>query len=235
MSFVKRCAGWAWCAVTLSLVPLCARAQDNTLTPAEHAAGWRLLFDGKTTDGWRGYRMDSVPPGWKVVDGSLARVAGGDDIMTREPFRNFMLELDWKIAPAGNSGILYRVTEEYDEPYWSGPEMQVLDDARNADGKSPLPSAGAAYALYPAPRGAVKPAGEWNHVRIVVDGDHVEHWLNGQRVVEYELGSPDWKARVTKSKFAKWHDFGRAPAGYIDLQDHGARVEYKNIKIRVLP
>jgi 3-keto-disaccharide hydrolase len=235
MSFVKQFVGWVGCAATLSVLPLCAWAQDNTLTPAEHAAGWRLLFDGKTTDGWRGYRMDSVPAGWQVVDGALTRVAGGDDILAREPFANFMLELDWNIAPGGNSGILYRVTEEYDAPYWSGPEMQVLDDAGHPDGKSPLTSAGASYALYPAPRGIVKPAGEWNHVRIVVNGNHVEHWLNGTRVVEYELGSPDWVARVAKSKFAKWRDFGRATAGYIDLQDHGDRVAFKNIKIRVLP
>ncbi|HKB52759.1 MAG TPA: DUF1080 domain-containing protein [Ramlibacter sp.] len=235
MSSVRQFVGWAGCVATLTLVPPCACAQDNTLTSAEHAAGWRLLFDGKTTDGWRGYRMDSVPVGWRVVDGALTRVAGGDDILTREAFANFMLELDWNIAPGGNSGILYRVTEEYDEPYWSGPEMQVLDDARHPDGQSPLTSAGSNYALYPSPRGIVKPPGEWNHVRIVVNGNHVEHWLNGQRVVEYELGSPDWVARVAQSKFAKYRDFGRAPAGYIDLQEHGARVAYKNIKIRVLP
>lgn len=235
MSLVRQFVGWVGCAATLGLLPPCARAQDNTLTPAEHAGGWRLLFDGKTTDGWRGYRMDSVPAGWKVVDGTLTRVAGGDDIITREPFANFVLELDWNIAPGGSSGILYRVTEEYDEPYWSGPEMQVLDDAGHPDGKSRPTAAGSNFALYPAPAGVVKPPGEWNHVRIVVHGNHVEHWLNGRRIVQYELGSPDWEARVKQSEFAKWRDFGRAPAGYIDLQDQGARVAYKNIKIRVLP
>jgi hypothetical protein len=234
MSAMRRCVIGAWCAGLVAVAPPGARAQDNTLTPAQRAAGWRLLFDGATTDGWRGYRMDSVPAGWQVIDGALTRVAGGVDLITREPFANFILELDWNISPGGNSGVLYRVTEEYDAPYWSGPEMQVLDDARHPE-ESRLTAAGASYALYPAPTGIVKPAGEWNHVRIVVNGNHVEHWLNGTRVVEYELGSPDWEARVKQSKFAPYRDFARAPAGYIDLQNHGDRVAYKNIKIRVLP
>jgi hypothetical protein len=179
--------------------------------------------------------MDSVPDGWKAVDGALTRVGGGGDLITRTPFADFELKIDWNISPGGNSGIIYRVTEEYDAPYWSGPEMQVLDDAKDADGQSRLTAAGASYALYPSLPGFVKPPGEWNHVRIVVKGSHVEHWLNGTKVVEYELGSSDWEARVRESKFAPYRDFGRAPAGYIDLQDHGDRVVYKNIKIRVLP
>ena len=207
----------------------------NTLTAAERSAGWRLLFDGKTTAGWRGFKQDSAPPGWQVVDGALTRVASGGDLVSRAKFRNFELTLEWNIALGGNSGIFYRGSEDDDAIYWNAPEMQVLDDAGHVDGKSRLTSAGAAYDLYPSPAGVVKPAGEWNQVRIVVKGKHVEHWLNGVKVVEYELGSPDWNAKVKASKFAGHPHFGRNPTGYIGLQDHGDRVTYRNIKIRVLP
>ena len=135
----------------------------NTLTAREQQEGWRLLFDGRTTAGWRGYKKQSVPPGWKVVNGSLVRAAAdAGDIITTEVFRNFRLALDWKVGDGGNSGIFYRATEEGDYVWQSASEMQVLDDAQHADGKSPLTSAGSNFALYPAPRGAVRPAGEWN-------------------------------------------------------------------------
>lgn len=206
----------------------------NTLSDAEGAAGWRLLFDGRTTAGWRGYGLDTMPTGWKVVSGALTRVGETRDIITRDEFGDFELALQWKIAPGGNSGIMYRVHESGNPSYFSGPEMQVLDDARNADGKDPLTSAGADYALYAAPRGVVRPAGQWNDVRLVVKGNHVEHWLNGTRVVEYELQSADWKARVAKSKFSAWPEYGQFARGHIALQEHGARVQYRSIKIRAL-
>jgi hypothetical protein len=176
-----------------------------------------------------------MPAGWQVVDGALTRVAAGGDIVTRDKYANFELELDWNISPGGNSGILYRGSEEEDAIYWSAPEMQVLDDARHPDGHSRLTAAGSDYGLYPSPAGVVKPAGEWNHVRILVNGNHVEHWLNGVKVVEYELGSADWTAKVAASKFAPHPHYGRNATGYISLQDHGDRVAYRNIKIRVLP
>ena len=207
----------------------------STLTPAEQAAGWRSLFDGKTTAGWRGYMKADMPSGWQVVDGALTRVGPGGDIITTDQFANFELALEWKVAPAGNSGIMYRVIEGPQNTYQSGPEMQVLDDARHADGKSPLTSAGALYGLYPAAAGVVRPAGEWNAVRIVANGAHVEHWLNGVKVVDYELWSPDWERRVAASKFHEWPPYGRAKRGHIALQDHGDWVAYRNIKIRVLP
>lgn len=209
-------------------------AAASVLTPEEQADGWRLLFDGETTDGWRGYRRQDMPAGWQVVDGALTRVAEAGDVITRDAFRDFELRLEWRIAPGGNSGILYRVTEEEDASYRTGPEMQILDDERHDDGKSRLTSAGASYGLYPSPAGVVKPAGEWNAVRIVVDRDRVEHWLNGQKVVEFELGSADWERRVEASKFADWPRFGRAREGHIALQDHGDRVAYRSIKIKVL-
>jgi hypothetical protein len=205
------------------------------LTPAERDAGWQLLFDGKTTSGWRGYRQDAMPRGWQVIDGALTRVDSAGDIVTTKEFGNFELALEWQVAKAGNSGIFYRVSEDSEYPWRSGPEMQVLDDTGHPDGRSPLTSAGALYGIYPAPRGVVRPAGEWNAVRIVLDGNHVEHWLNGVKVVEAELGSPDWEARLKQSKFAKLPRYSRNASGHIGLQDHGDRVAYRNIKVRPLP
>ena len=207
----------------------------SAVTPAEQTAGWRSLFDGRTTTGWRGYMKPDMPSGWQVVDGALTRAGPGGDIITTDEFANFELALEWKVAPVGNSGIMYRVIEGPQNTYQSGPEMQVLDDARHADGKSRLTAAGALYGIYPAPAGVVKPAGEWNAVRIVANGAHVEHWLNGVKVVDYELWSPDWERRVAESKFHEWPEYGRAKRGHIALQDHGDWVAYRNIKIKVLP
>jgi hypothetical protein len=207
----------------------------SPLTPDEQAAGWRSLFDGETTAGWRGYKQREMPRGWQVVDGALTRVGDGGDIITTDQFANFELALEWKVAPGGNSGIFYRVTEDGEKSYHSGPEMQVLDDARHQDGRSRLTSAGSLYGLYAAPAGVVKPAGEWNAARIVVNGSRVEHWLNGVKVAEAEIGSPDWEKRVGELKFKEWPTYGRAKRGHIALQDHGDWVAYRNIKIKVLP
>lgn len=213
---------------------VCAQ-EPNSLSANEQRSGWQLMFDGQTTDGWRGYHMDSMPSGWKVVDGALTRVGGGGDIISSDEFANFELLVDWNVAPNGNSGIIYRVTEAQEYGYESGAEFQVLDDAGHPDGKSRLTSAGSDYGLYPSPEGVVKPGGSWNHARIIVNGNHVEHWLNGVKLLEYELGSADWEARVKASKFNQWPAYGRAAKGHILLQDHGDGVAYRNIKIRVLP
>lgn len=222
-------------AVTAGTADLAVGQTPNTLTAEERAAGWRLLFDGVTTAGWRGYRSDAMPAGWQVVDGALTRAGAGGDIVTVEQFGDFELALEWKVARGGNSGIFYRATEEPKRIYHSAPEMQVLDDAAHRDGLSRLTAAGANYALHPVPAGVVRPAGEWNEARIVVDGAHVEHWLNGVKVVEYELWSEDWEARLRRSKFTEWPEYGRATRGHIGLQDHGDWVAYRNIKIRELP
>jgi len=206
----------------------------NSLTDAERKDGWKLLFDGESTKGWRGFQKKSVPAGWVVEDGTLTRASAAGDIITERQYRDFELTLDWKIAEGGNSGVMYRVTEGGGATYETGPEMQVLDDARHSDGRSRLTAAGSDFGLYPAAAGIVKPAGEWNSIRIVVKGHHVEHWMNGVKVVEYELESPDWEARVAGSKFKQWPGYGRAPKGHIALQDHGDRVWYRNIKIREL-
>jgi hypothetical protein len=207
----------------------------NVLAADEAAQGFRLLFDGTTTTGWRGYHRADMPAGWQVREGALVRVASAGDIITREQFANFELRLQWRVQAAGNSGIMYRVSEDGAETYHSGPEMQVLDDAGHPDGRNRLTSAGACYALYASPPGIVRAAGEWNDVRLVVDGAHVEHWLNGVKVVEYELGSADWQARVAASKFHEWPRFGTYPRGHIALQDHTDLVAFRSIRIKELP
>ena len=206
----------------------------NRLTADERAEGWRLLFDGTSLDGWRGYGRADVPDAWTVEDGALTLVGQGGDIITEEQFDDFELALEWKVEPGGNSGVFYRAVEGLDWIYQGAPEMQVLDDAGHPDGEAEITSAGSNYALHGAPRGVVRPAGEWNAARIVVRGDHVEHWLNGVRVVEYELGSDDWSARVADSKFAAWPPYGTADRGHVGLQDHGDPVWFRNIKIRPL-
>jgi hypothetical protein len=205
----------------------------NTLTAAERAAGWRLLFDGRTTSGWRGFKQSSMPAGWQVVDGALTRVSGGGDIVTIDQFANFELALEWQVAAGGNSGIMYRVTDAADATFQTGPEMQVLDDAGHPDGANPLTSAGACYGLYAPTSAVTRPVGSWNEVRIVANGTHVEHWLNGVKIVEYELFSADWLARFQASPHRDSARYGREPSGYVALQDHGDRVAYRSIKIKV--
>jgi hypothetical protein len=206
----------------------------NTLSTEEAAAGWVLLFDGETTEGWRNYRADDLSDGWQAVDGTLSRVGQGGDIVTIEEYEDFELTLEWRVEEGGNSGIFFRANEDNRFIFMSAPEMQVLDDAVHRDGRSPLTSAGSNYGLHPAPRGIVHPAGEWNHVRLVVEGPNVTQWLNGQLIVGYALGSPDWLARVADSKFADWPDYGRESSGHIGLQDHGDPVSFRNIKLKRL-
>jgi hypothetical protein len=176
-----------------------------------------------------------LPAGWQIVDGALTRVGAGGDIITRSTFADFELMLDWRVDPGGNSGIMYRVTEDRAYAFETGPEMQVLDDAGHADGRSRLTAAGSLFGLYPSPAGVVRPAGEWNTARILVRGGHVEHWLNGTKVVDAEIGSDDWNGRVAGTKFAAWPGFAKARSGHIALQDHGDRVAYRAIRIRALP
>jgi len=225
--------------VAIAIVSVgCAHTQSGSSPGMSASAGqgeWRSLFDGHTLNEWRGYKQQTVPDGWKVVDGIITKTTSTGDIVTREQFGNFELELDWKLGVGGNAGIFYRGTEEYDHIYWSAPEYQLLDDATAPDGHNRLTSAGAAYALYPPPAGVLHPAGEWNTARIVVRGNHVEHWMNGQKLLEYELGSPDWTAKVQASKFKDWPNYGKASRGYIAIQgDHDGTLSLRNIRIREL-
>ena len=199
------------------------------------APAWRSLFDGASLKDWRGYKTDKVPDGWRAENGTLTKDKPVADIVTRDQFGDFELELEWKIGEAGNAGIFYRGTEEYDHIYWSAPEYQLLDDIKGADNKSRLTSAGAAYAILPSPAGHLKPVGEWNRARIVVKGNHVEHWLNGVKLLEYEFGSADWTAKVQASKFKDWPNYGKSKRGYIALQgDHEGSLAFRNIRIREL-
>ncbi len=206
--------------------------KPNQLTKEEKKAGWKLLFDGKTLKGWRGYKKPDAPDGWKVVDGAITRVDKAGDLITAAEYQDFELSLDWNIVEKGNSGVMYHVTESQPNSYQTGPEMQVADPA-NGDGSNPLTAAGSCYALYPAKKDVTKPAGSWNRAKIVISNNHVEHWMNGEKIAEYTLGSDDWNAKVGGSKFSTMPDFGKAPKGFIAIQDHGDKVAYKNIKILV--
>jgi hypothetical protein len=199
------------------------------------APGWRALLDEHSAPAWRGWKEPGLPAGWQVDGGVLHKDGPVDDLVTNEKFGNFELELEWKIGKAGNSGIFYRGTREYDHIYWSAPEYQLLDDANAEDGKSPLTSAGSDYGLYGVPPGVAKPYDHWNKTRLIVRGNHVEHWLNGVRVVEYDFGSDDWKKRVAGSKFSKYPNYGLAASGLIGIQgDHPGALEVRNIRIREL-
>jgi hypothetical protein len=200
---------------------------------ASHA-GWQPLFDGQSTAGWRGYRRADCPSGWQVVDGALTRVGEAGDLVTLEEFADFELEFEWQVASGGNSGVMFRVSEDHDYPWETGPEFQVLDDAAHGDGLDPRTSAGANYAMHAPERDVTRPAGQWNQARLVVRGAHVEHWLNGTRIVAYELWSPDWEARVQACKWKERPDYGRRTRGHIALQDHGDRVAYRALRIRAL-
>jgi hypothetical protein len=231
---VLACGGLGGC-VQHSVTQTTSAGMNVGVQGVASASSWRPLFDGTSLSAWRGYQLDTVPGGWHIVDGTLSKEKTTGDLMTRDQFGDFELEFEWKIGRGGNGGVFYRATEEYDHIYWSAPEYQLLDDANAADGKSRLTSAGADYGLYPSPAGIVKPADEWNSSRIIAKGAHVEHWLNGKKLLEYELWSPDWEAKVKASKFAVWPNYGRAKRGYIGFQgDHNGTLSLRNIRIREL-
>jgi len=206
----------------------------NTISAKERADGWRLLFDGRTTAGWRGFRKQKLPGGWQAIDGALTRVGEAGDIVTIDQFGDFELTLEWKLAPNGNSGVFYRVIEDDDVMWHMAPEYQIIDNAYNNEPLKPTQHAGANYDLHPPSRDVTRPIGSWNETRVLARGAHVEHWLNGVRVVEYELWTPDWERRVRESKFKDYPNYGRARRGHIGLQDHGDRAAYRNIRIREL-
>src|SRR5208282_786858 len=160
--------------------------------PASAASSpWQPLLEDHSATAWSGWKTPGLPAGWQVAGGVLSKSGPVEDLVSNRNYRNFELELEWKIGKEGNSGVFYRGTREYDHIYWSAPEYQLLDDANAPDGRNRLTAAGAAYALYPAPAGVVMPFDHWNQIRLIVNGKHVEHWLNGRKVVEYELGSAE--------------------------------------------
>jgi Domain of Unknown Function (DUF1080) len=211
-----------------------------TASPAAAKPKWKVLFSGTSTDAWRGFHRDSFPSKcWVVENGSLKSVAGCDqadhvDIVTKEKYSNFELEVEWRVSPGANSGIIYLISDDEKETWQTGPEMQVLDDEKHQDGKVPNTSAGALYGLI-APTGKVlRPVGQFNKVRLVVRNNHVEHWLNGKKIVEYDLGSDALQALIAKSKFKDYKLFARNKEGYVALQYHGGDVWFRNVRIRAL-
>jgi len=220
---------------------------DNVLSAKEKAAGWKLLWDGKTTEGWRSARSTAFPTkGW-VIDNGILKVlssegkesANGGDIVTVKKYKNFKLSVDFKITPGANSGIKYFVDTELNKGEGSsiGCEFQVLDDALHPDAKLGVKgnrTCASLYDLIPAPANKPMHKDGWNTALIIVKGNHVEHWLNGVKMLEYERGNQMWRALVAYSKFKDWPNFGEAAEGNILLQDHGNEVWFKNIKIKEL-
>lgn len=223
-------------AATLAPMAFADTVEPNTLTAAEKTDGWILLFDGKdASEHFRGYKKETLPDSCTVEDGVFLQKGKGGDVITKEKYESFELSIDWKISESGNSGIMFKVLETDEPPYVTGPEAQILD---NVKGRDPQKS-GWMYGLYPADKDTTNPAGEWNHFVLKCQKTSTgtykcEHWMNGEKYVEYEIGSDDWKEKVAKSKFAAWKGFGTADAGFICLQDHGDPVAFRNIKIRVL-
>lgn len=218
--------------VVALLVSGCSRSPAPAASSAAVAA---QSDDPRYLAAWRGYKSEAIPTGWAEQDGVITKTGNAADLVSRKQYGDFELTLDWKLSSGGNAGIFYRATEEYDRIYWSGPEYQLLDNAQHPDGRNPLTRAASAYGFYSAPATVVHPAGEWNATRIVARGNHIEHWLNGQKVVEYELGSADWRAKLAKNKFAAWPNFGKAPRGHIGLQgDHTGLLSFRNITIKEL-
>ena len=224
-------------AVAVAAVWSCA-ATGVAASPAKKDSGFVVLTGQDAREQWLGYGLDKTkdtwPANWELVDGILQAKGGGADLKTREQYGDFDLRFEWKVPPGANSGVMYRVSQETDPAYYTGPEYQVVDNVGHADGAKPITSAASVYALYPPTKDVTKPAGAWNDGRILVSGNHVEHYLNGKKVVEYELGSTDWKKRVAASKFADWKKFGTNRRGHVVLQDHGDKVWYRNVRIKSL-
>lgn len=202
---------------------------------------WKVLFDGNSTDAWRGFRRDYFPSKcWAVENGTLKTVVGCEkadrvDLITKDKYQNFELELEWRVAPGGNSGIVYLVSEDEDEVWKTGLEMQVLDDEKHHDGKIPKTSAGAVFDLIAPTNKTLRPVGEYNKARLIVRNNHVEHWLNGKKIIEYELGSDTFKSLIAQSKFKEYPRFAQIKEGHIALQHHGEEVWYRKVRIRELP
>lgn len=231
------CRGAEWAATGAVTLPSAwaDTRTHNTLSPAERAAGWTLLFDGTTTANWRGYKKPAFPDsGWAVDGGTLWRKPGkgGGDIVSAEQYADFELALDYKVAKGGNSGVIYRATEDHDYCWETGPELQILDDSAHGDSNKGKTRAGAMYDLVALAHDVARPAGEWNSFRVVCQGTRVEHWVNGFKVVDVDTASPEFKAALAQSKWTKYPDFLTRTKGHVALQDHGDEVRFRNIKIR---
>jgi len=225
--------------LTLAIITLATSFLAGGCSTNAHNAGksgWKVLFDGKSTDTFRGFKQASFPTNsWVVEADALKSLSEKEvDLITREPYENFELELEWKVGKEANSGIMFHVSEGESETYMTGPEMQIVDDANTEDGANPKTSAGSLYALIAPTNKHCRPVGGWNLVRLIVRGDHVEHWMNGAKILHYELGSAPLKALIAESKFNAWPRFAQEKTGYIALQNHGNSVWFRKIRVRRL-
>lgn len=225
-------------AITL-LVAACGgntqRSRDSSIMARDtvRPGGWQTLFDGRTLTGWHAYQAAmGVTTGWSVDNGDIRTEGTARDLVSDQQYSSFELELEWKVAKGSNSGVFYWANEGTAEIYENAPEMQILDNGGHPDGKSPLTAAGALYALYPVPLTLPKPVGEWNQVRIVARGSHVQTYLNGVKTADVNFDSKAFKAKVAASKFKAWQTFGLSRRGHIGLQSHGGVVWFRNIRIK---
>jgi hypothetical protein len=218
---------------------------QNTLTPTEKKLGWKFLFDGKTTKGWHTYNKKTIGTAWKVEDGTLYldttqkqdwQIKNGGDIVTNQEYKNFHLKLEWKIAPGGNSGVIFLIKEDpkYQYVWLTGPEMQILDNTAHSDAQINKHRAGDLYDLIACSKETVKAVGEWNQAEIICNNGKLNFFLNGVNVVSTTLWTEEWKKLVASSKFNRMSDFGTYTSGKIALQDHGNKVSFRNIKIKKL-
>lgn len=217
-----------------------SQEKNNSLTEQEKKEGWQLLFDGTSMDGWRTYK-NKPTNSWEVINGELHckgsvtdKTDKRSDLVTKNRYDNFEFTIEWKISKAGNSGIMYHVTEDYDAPYLSGPEYQLIDDDGFPQKLEDWQKTGADYAMYSTTTRPTKPIGEYNTTKIVVNGSHREYWLNGLKVLEFEAWTPDWNKRKMEGKWKDAPGYGMAKDGFICLQDHGSEIWFRNIKIKKL-
>lgn len=235
---------FSFLVAVLMLISACATATpQNVLSEKEKADGWKLLFDGKTLNGWRDYNGTSLTGPWFVKKGTIKAKGGGGDasgyIVTEREYENFILEWEWKVAKGGNSGVLYHVVEnpKFKVPYITGPEYQLIDDIGFPEKLEDWQKTAADYAMHNTDKSKlkIKPAGSWNNSRIVFDNGHVTHWLNGEKVVEFEAWTDDWFTRKNSGKWENAPEYGLARKGVICLQDHGSAAWFRNMKIKELP
>jgi hypothetical protein len=218
-----------------SALIVCLAFAAATSSAAQKAGPWKSLFDGKSLDAWRTYKSEAPPQKWQIKDGILTKDGNASDLVSKEEFGDFEFELEWRIGEAGNSGLFYRGTEEYDAIYWSAPEYQLLDNVKASDNKRPDHLAGAMYEFSSPPPDAVKPVGEWNQTRIIAKGNHIEHWLNGRKTAEFDIGSPEWDAKLAASKFKVYPNFAKAKKGHFGIQgNHPGELSLRNIRVREL-
>jgi hypothetical protein len=225
-----------WIAAML-LFSSCSREKENTLSAKEKEQGWVLLFDGSTTNGWRNYKSAEADS-WAVANGELYCKENGvnkrADLVTVNQYENYELAIDWKIVPKKNSGIIYMVTEENNASFESGPEYQLIDDLGYPDKLQDKQLSGANYDMHAPTVKVANPAGQYNRTKIVINNGHVEHWLNGTKVADYQLWIPEWEQLKAGSKWKDVKTYGMSKKGHIALQDHGGGVYFKNIKLRQL-